>query len=397
MGKTEELYYQNAYLKEFDAVVLECTPHKDGRYCLVLDKTAFFPEQGGQGCDKGVLTDNTGKEFTVEHVSIGDEIKHIVSEEIPAGTALHGAIDFEHRFSNMQQHTGEHIFSGVVNSEYGFNNVGFHLSDNEVTMDYDGVLTEEDINRIELIVNRAIWENIQVIAEFPEADRLAEIPYRSKKELEGDVRIVTIPGYDICACCAPHVERTGEIGLLKVIGLQNYKGGVRVNILCGKRALLYLNQEHDIVKTLSGRLTTSADKVLTSVEKAFDENKELKLKLSEAREALMEKELSEIDNNLSDVFLIKSDDIDGNLMRKAVNRLTADHSGVCGFFSASGQDSFKYIISCGSDKKDLKKLQELMRNKWNAKGGGNDAMIQGNVTGVSLSELDLLNEMVRGL
>ncbi|WP_035783923.1 alanyl-tRNA editing protein [Butyrivibrio sp. MC2021] len=396
MGKTEELYYTSAYISEFDAQVLSCHETKDGKYAVVLDRTAFFPEQGGQSSDTGTLTDEGGKEYKVTHVSIGDEMEHMVSEPIAPGSKVFGVIDWAHRFSNMQQHTGEHIFSGVVNSDFGYNNVGFHLSDNEVTMDYDGVLTKEDIARIEDKVNAAIWENIEVIAEFPDSSKLAEIDYRSKKELEGDVRIVTIPGYDVCACCAPHVARTGEIGFLKVVSLQNYKGGVRVSILCGKRALEYLRNEHEILGSLSGMLTTSADKVLSSVEKAFEENKSLKAELTGAREELMEYELSSIDKDKKDVILIKNQDVDGNLMRKTVNALTARHSGVCGFFAKAGENSCKYIIASGADKKDLKKLQELMKEKFAAKGGGSSAMIQGSISG-ALVDADAVYDLISTL
>ena len=397
MGKTEELYYKSAYISEFNGQVLDCRETKDGKYAVVLDRTAFFPEQGGQSSDTGILTDEGGKEYKVTHVSIGDEIKHIVSEPIATGTKVFGVIDWAHRFSNMQQHTAEHIFSGVVNSDFGYNNVGFHLSDNEVTMDYDGVLTKEDITRIEDKVNAAIWENIEVIAEFPDSSKLAEINYRSKKELEGDVRIVTIPGYDICACCAPHVARTGEIGILKVVSLQNYKGGVRVSILCGKRALEYLRKEHEILGSLSGMLTTSADKVLPSVERAFEENKSLKAQLGAAKEELMEYELSSIDKDKKDVIIIKDQDIDGNLMRKTVNALAEGHSGVCGFFAKTGADSYKYIIASGADKKDLKKLQELLRDSFGAKGGGSSAMIQGSLSGAASLNADSVDDLISKL
>ena len=216
---TKELYYESAYISEFFAEVIKCERSENkaykGRYEVVLDRTAFFPEQGGQGSDIGVLEFDDGKSVAgIEHVSIGSEIRHIADKEIPVGTRVRGVIDFARRFSNMQQHTGEHIFSGLVNSEYGYNNVGFHLSDSEVTMDYDGVLTAENIRKLEIKANEAIWANLDVICEFPEADKLSEIPYRSKKELSGDVRIVTIPGIDICACCAPHVNRTGESRIL---------------------------------------------------------------------------------------------------------------------------------------------------------------------------------------
>jgi alanyl-tRNA synthetase len=400
MGKIEELYYTSAYISEFHAKVQSCQETKDGKYAVVLDRTAFFPEQGGQSSDVGILTDEAGKEIKVSHVSIrkneaGDQIiSHITDEKIPEGEGVFGKIDWNHRFSNMQQHTGEHIFSGVVNSDYGYNNVGFHLSDNEVTMDYDGVLTEDDITRIENKVNEAIWANIEVIAQFPGEDKLNSIDYRSKKELEGDVRIVTIPGYDSCACCAPHVARTGEIGILKVVNLQNYKGGVRVNILCGKRALEYLRGQHDIVKSLSGMLTTSADKILPSVERAFEESRNLKAQLGSAREELMEYELSSIDKDKKNVVLIKDQDVDGNLMRKTVNALAEVHPGVCGFFALAGAGSYKYIIASGEDKKDLKKLQELLKEKFSARGGGSSAMIQGSLQGGACLSEDAVYDLV---
>jgi alanyl-tRNA synthetase len=384
MSKTEELYYTSAYLKEFDAVVTACEklePTKEGElFAIILDKTAFFPEQGGQSSDLGTISGD-GIKANISHVSIDKEgvIRHISDTEISVGEKVHGCIDWEHRFSNMQQHTGEHIFSGVVHSEFGYDNVGFHLSDSEVTMDYNGVLDKDDIKKIELVVNRAIWANVAVLCEFPEAERLAAMEYRSKKELTGDVRIVTIEGYDSCACCAPHVERTGEIGLLKVISLQNYKGGVRVNILCGKRALEYIGKEHEIVSELSGKLTTSADNVIASVMKNIDEAASLKAELSDCRLKLIEYELKEIDPALSSVFLVKEAGMDQNVIRRTVNLLAEQHPGFCGVFSGDKAKGYRFIIASGTDKKDASALAKVLREKFGAKGGGNAAMIQGSI------------------
>lgn len=391
MNKTTELYYESAYIKEFEAVVVSCDAASDGKYEIILDKTAFFPEQGGQTSDAGVLTDNTGNTVNVLHASISEEnnetiIRHITDGALAAGSNVTGKIDWKHRFSNMQQHTGEHIFSGIVSKRFGYDNVGFHLSDSEVTMDYSGVLTPADIKDIELAVNRAIWENVKVIAEFPDKDKLDSIDYRSKKELTGDVRIVTVEGYDVCACCAPHVEHTGEIGLLKVVGLQNYKKGVRVSILCGKRALLFLEKEHDMVTELSNRFTTSADKVITSVNKLSEDNDSLKNKLNAANDKLMEYELDAIDKGLSDVFLVKEKEFDQNLMRNTVNKLAAEHSGYCGVF-AGDDGGYRFIIASGTDKKDCKALMNMLKSEFDAKGGGSGAMIQGSIGSVDISEV----------
>ena len=393
---TEELYYSSAYITEFFAEVISCERGKNG-FEIILDRTAFFPEQGGQSSDIGVMraTGDSGQEVHISHVSIDKEgvIRHISDKEIAPGTEILGEIDWDHRFSNMQQHTGEHIFSGLVHSKFGFENVGFHLSDAEVTMDYSGVLTAEDIREIETEVNKAIWENIGVRCEFPGKEELADINYRSKKELTGDIRIVTIPGYDVCACCAPHVERTGEIGLLKVISCQNYKGGVRVSILCGGRALGYLQDEHEILSKLSGMLTTSADKVIPSLNKMREENAELKLDLGKAREELIGYEMAGIDPDRKDVFLVKEAGIDSNVMRKTVNALIEKHPGFCGVFVKSGEDrggegaeEYRFIVASGSDGKDCKALLEELKKTCNVKGGGSPQMIQGSLHTNSIEE-----------
>ena len=383
MVKTEELYYQNAYLKEFEGCVLSCSEGKNGSYLVVLDRTAFFPEQGGQSSDIGTISD-----ANVSHVSINDGIiTHVVDREFAVGDKVSGVIDFDHRFSNMQQHTGEHIFSGIVNSEFGYDNVGFHLSDSEVTMDYNGVLTDEDIRSVEMAVNKAIWENVEVRCEFPSKEILDSLQYRSKKELTGDVRIVTVAGYDTCACCAPHVARTGEIGLLKVVSCQNYKGGVRVSILCGRRALEYINAQMSVVGELTGLLTTGSDKLVSSVKKLSDENYALKGELSECREKLIGFELDSIDKNKENVFLKKEPGLDGNLMRKTVNALTEAHGGFCGVFSGDEKSGYKYIIATKNGDKDLKSLQNMLREEYGAKGGGSNAMVQGSMGPVNVADV----------
>ena len=383
MVKTEELYYQDAYLKEFEGKVLSCEKGKGDSFLVVLDRTAFFPEQGGQGSDIGTIS-----EAVVSHVSISDGIiTHVTDRELPVGELVKGAIDFDHRFSNMQQHTGEHIFSGIVNSKYGFDNVGFHLSDSEVTMDYNGVLTDDDIRNIESLVNRAIWENVEVKCEFPTKEILDSLQYRSKKELTGDVRIVTVVGYDTCACCAPHVARTGEIGLLKVVSCQNYKGGVRVSILCGKRALEYINEQLQVVGELTGLLTTGYDRVVSSVKKLSDENYALKGELAGCREQLLGYELDSIDKNKENVFLKKEAGLDSNLMRKTVNALIETHRGFCGVFSGDEGCGYKYIIATKNEEKDLRALQNMLKEEFGAKGGGSNTMVQGSMGSVDIADV----------
>ena len=227
INKTIKLYDNDAYATQFEANVLYSneTEH-NGQTCyeIILDKTLFFPEEGGQTPDKGTIN---GME--VLDVQIKDDIiTHYIKAEQPIdivkeNDAVTGSIDWTHRFSNMQQHSAEHIFSGLVYKEYGYQNFGFHLSDNIVTMDFNGPLTIEQIEELEWKVNQAIVQNVAIDTCYPTTGELAMLTYRSKLELETNVRIVTIEGYDVCACCAPHVKRTGEIGGFKVINAQNYK------------------------------------------------------------------------------------------------------------------------------------------------------------------------------
>ena len=231
--KTIKLYDIDAYATNFEAEVADCRKADQG-FLVELDRTLFFPEEGGQSPDKGILG---GQEVLDVQIDKEGTITHLVGQEMPVGKKVSGSIDWKHRFSNMQQHSGEHIISGLVNKYYQYNNVGFHLGPDEVTLDFDGTLTPGQLRAIEAEANQAVKKNFPVHISFPDADTLAGLNYRSKIELKGAVRIVEFPGYDICACCAPHVRQTGEIGLIKVTGIQSHRGGVRVNILCGDRAI----------------------------------------------------------------------------------------------------------------------------------------------------------------
>ena len=237
---TEKLFYRDSHLKEFTAEVLSCEK-RDGHYEVELDRTAFFPEGGGQYADTGVLDemqvcDVQEKDGRIFHIM--KDRSERVSEYFTAGRRVSGRIDWEERFMKMQQHTGEHIVSGLVHARFGYNNVGFHLGSEDCTMDFNGAVTKEELQEIEQEANRAVWKNLPVQVLYPTEEELASMDYRSKIEIEGQIRIVVIPGYDVCACCAPHVNNTGEIGMIKLTGVQRYKGGVRVTMLCGVRALL---------------------------------------------------------------------------------------------------------------------------------------------------------------
>ena len=377
---TKKLYYEDAYATEFDAVVVSCEEKKiadkaEGAgivYQVVLDGTLFFPEEGGQTPDKGVLGGANVLDVQVKN----DIITHTLDKPLEIGETVHGRIDWKHRFSNMQQHSGEHIFSGTVNRLYGYNNVGFHLSDNIVTMDFNGVLTEEDVAKVEYLVNEIIVNNVPITVSYPTKEELANMEYRSKIEIEGQVRIVTVEGADVCACCAPHVRRTGEIGMLKVMSVQNHRGGVRISMLCGFRALEAFREKTAVITELMGALTASQELLPDRVEKLKAANQDYKYRLAGAKQRLMEIKMAEIPAEQENVFLFEQD-IESIVMRNAVNELTAKHSGVCGVFVGSDEAGYSFII--GSANVDCTKVGAILREKTGAKCGGKQPMIQGSV------------------
>ena len=386
LSKTIRLYDADAYQTEFEATVLACeeVEKKDGRvYQVWLDQTLFFPEEGGQSPDMGTID---GVE--VLDVQIKNEvITHTLAAPLTVGTTVKGVVDWKHRFYNMQQHSGEHIFSGIVHKKFGYDNVGFHLSDSIVTMDFNGVISPKEITEIEEKVNQAIIENIPVEVSYPSKGELKELDYRSKIEIEGQVRIVTIPGYDVCACCAPHVRRTGEIGSLKVMNVQSYKGGVRVSILCGFRALDAFRQKEDIITELMAEFSTSQDAILDNVKKLKGANQTMKNQLAAAKQELMEYKVSAIPEDSENAILFEAD-LETPVVRGVVNGLVEKFAGISAVFVGNDANGYQFIV--GSKNKDCRQIAATLREKLSARGGGSDKMIQGSVAATQLQIEELL-------
>lgn len=272
---TTRLFDQDAYLGEFEATV-ERSVCEGGMYRVLLDQTAFFPEGGGQPADGGTLDGI----FVTDVQEIDGEIWHTVEAPLEPGKTVVGKLDFEKRFSNMQNHRGEHIVSGIVHRIYGFNNVGFHMGSDVITVDFDGVLTEEQLYDVEQEANEAVLRNVPVTISYPSKEELETMDYRSKKEIEGQVRIVTIEGYDRCACCGTHVATTGEIRLIKILSAQKYKGGVRVAMLSGEKAYADYCLKHvntlGIARLLSVKPEEAGDAVVRLKQKNIEMKKEIK-------------------------------------------------------------------------------------------------------------------------
>ena len=375
MNQTKKLYDMDAYQVEFYARVLSCEEVERNQrtlYQVILDQTLFFPEEGGQSPDQGTI-----QQIPVLDVQIkSDVIIHTLGEPVTVGQEVYGIIDWKHRFSNMQQHSGEHIFSGLVHQKFGYDNVGFHLSNQIVTMDFNGVLSMEEAAEIESAANEVITKNLEVQVSFPSKEELSQLDYRSKIEIEGQVRIVTIPEVDVCACCAPHVRRTGEIGILKIMNLQNYKGGVRISILCGFRALEEYRKRNEILSELSSNLSVGQDSLIEAVNKIKSLNQALKAEVIATKQEYMDIKLEGISKDQANVYLFERD-LDAQVMRTVVNRLVTEHSGICGIFAGNDEEGYRYIL--GSSQEDARTVATLLREKFGAKGGGSAAMVQGSV------------------
>lgn len=377
---TKKLYDYDAYATEFEAKVLSCEEIErkqlDGSvqtlYAVILDQTLFFPEEGGQTPDQGVLENAEVMDVQIQ----GEVIVHYATKWMQPNGCVAGKIDWKHRFFNMQQHSGEHLFSGLAHRKYGLRNVGFHLSNQIVTMDFDKALNEEQLKEMEWEINQAIVANVEIKAGYPAKEELVGLEYRSKIEIDGAIRIVEIPGYDICACCAPHVRRTGEIGMFKIQSVQNYKGGMRISFLCGFRALEEYRRKSEIISELSGILTTNQENLADHVSKLKTQVQSLKTQLSNAKQTLMESKMAEIPVEQKDVILFERD-LDTTVMRSVVNKLMDTHDGVCGIFVGNDEEGYNFII--GSKTADCREVATMLREKFGARGGGKPQMIQGSL------------------
>lgn len=411
---TEKLFYEDSHMRTFTAVVLECGPVGEGaleasaqaadtregerdpeasgrtgeipeekRYQIVLDRTAFFPEGGGQYADTGHLQADSEVVRVLDVQERDGKIFHITDRPVPAGSTVSGQIDWAERFMKMQQHTGEHIVSGLVHARFGYDNVGFHLGSTDCTMDFNGEITREELHEIELRANEAAAANLDIQVSYPSGEELAGLEYRSKIEIEGRVRIVTIPGFDVCACCAPHVKKTGEIGVIKLTHVQRYKGGVRVTMLCGFRALADYDRKSESVRRISASLCAKEDEVAEAVEHLKEECARLKARLAEQQKEMLWLKARESDGEKGAVCLFESG-LEGDGPRLLMNLVMERGHELCAVFCGNDEEGYRYVI--GSVSLDLRKLVKELNAAFSGRGGGKPEMVQGSLKGTE-SEL----------
>ncbi len=378
---TERLY-DNGHIKEFDATVLHCEETGKG-YNVILDRTAFFPNGGGQQADSGKIGDAAVLDVNEE----GLTIIHTVDKAFDIGTAVHGIIDWEPRFKRMQNHTGEHLVCGVAHRLFGCENTGFHMGTFGITADLSVLLNEKQIRQIELEANKAVFENVPVTVFYPDENEIKSIDYRSKLDLTENVRLVRIEGYDLCACCAPHVSHTGEIGIIKILEYSSHRGGTRLLLKCGFDALEDYNKRCESVAAVSASLCAKQDEIAQAVENLKAEKARLDYELEAVKIQQLNKYINRLKPSEENVCIF-ADDADSDGLREIVNKGKELCSAI---FAAFAADSSGYKYCIGSNSVDLRAFAKHFNSTLNGRGGGRPEMIQGSVAAAKEEIIAFLN------
>lgn len=375
---TIKLYDLDAYQTTFEATVLSCTK-REKDYDVILDQTLFFPEEGGQTCDQGTLND-----VRVHDVQIIDqEIHHYVND--PLKGKIIGKIDFKHRYTNMQNHSGEHVLSGLVKEMFGFDNSGFHLSPNEITTDYSGFLNTKQLEELEKRANEVILENHPIHCFYPEDTSLYD--YRSKKEINEALRLVEIEGIDCCACCAPHVRSTSEIGLIKILKAVKHKQGIRIWFICGYRAYQDYHQKHLQAMHISQKLSLPSDDLTHGIDRLINENNDLKQEISKLKKQSIDLQIQSL--SVRDFHLVFIEELDRSLQLYYCNQLL----DLARHFSAvfvGKENNYRFYIT---SHEDARLLLENLKEHFEVKGGGKKDMVQGQIQGRKEDVEELLTNL----
>ena len=376
MQPTQKYYEADAYRREADAVILAAEPDGRGGGKLALDGTVFYPEGGGQPADHGTLTLPDGARLTVTDVhEQGGVIWHRVDalpDTAAPGTAVTGRIDWAWRFDKMQQHTGEHILSGILHQMFGAENVGFHIGSDAVRMDTSVPISAEGLREAELAANRMVWQNVSVLITYPTREELARMTYRSKKEIEGQVRIVTIPGADVCACCGTHTAATGAVGQIKILAAENYKGGVRLSIVCGERALLAAQAMRQRQADIGALLSAKPSETAHAVHRVYDEYTALKFAHFGLCSELFDALAAQVAPGADAIRIVPGLDPDG--LHRLAARLSEATTGLCAALTANEKGTGYCLAQAGGD---VRALTKALNTALNGRGGGKPGICQG--------------------
>ena len=367
---TRRLYYEDVYRRDFSAAVVECR-EKGENFEVCLTETAFFPEGGGQPADHGML----GNAHVLDVHEKEGEVWHLTDAPLTSGERVEGHIDWERRFDLMQQHSGEHIVSGLIANLYGYRNMGFHMGEDVITIDLSGLLTWEDLTKLEKMANEVIAKDGLTEIFYPSPEGLETLEYRSKKEIEGEVRIVRFPGADTCACCGTHVMHAGEIQLVHLLSVQKFHEGVRVEMISGQRAIRYLcaldEQNREISRLLSAKPLSTGAAVNRLQEEAFA----LRGRVRSLEEELFTYKAAAQEGK-GDVLLFE-EGLESDSLRRYTDMVMHSCGGRCAVFSKNPDGSFKYAM--GEENGNLTAFVKEMNKALNGRGGGKPFFVQGSV------------------
>ena len=368
--QTRKLYYEDSHVQTFSATALSCRQTDKG-WEVILDATAFYPEGGGQAADTGFLNGIRVKDTREQ----GETVVHFCEAPLEAGSIVEGIIDWEPRFRRMQQHSGEHIVSGIINRRYGYHNVGFHMGSDIITIDFDGVIPAEDLASIEAEANGAVWSNLAVKCWYPSEEELPNVFYRTKRALPWPVRIVQVPGFDSCACCGTHVCSTGEIGLIKLFSVIGFRGGTRMEMACGSSALKLLNNAYEQNRQVSQAFSAKIEETGAAARRMNEVEAGLKYRIVGLEKRIF--------TGIAHSYAGKGDvlhfeeDLDNTAVRDLANAIAEECGGTAAVFSGSDEAGFAFCLVTRNG--DLRQLGKEMTKALNGRGGGKPVFQQGRV------------------
>lgn len=364
----KRLFDIDSHLLAFSARVLSCEARGE-EYGVILDETAFAPEGGGQPSDLGTV----GGVAVTNVIEENGELLHLVSTAFPVGEVVACEIDWDRRLRHLQNHTAEHIVSGLFYREYGMNNVGFHLGHEDVTLDLDGTVDAEMLRRIELLANVVVAENRAVRAYYPAKEELATLFYRSKGDIEGDVRVVEIEGIDACACCVPHVKRTGEIGGIRLLSSMRYKGGTRIHMVAGLDALRVSVSDRNILNELGNLLSLPTERIAEGVRKLYDDFGALKFALGEQKREKIRLLIETLPKEQKTNLFIERG-MDANELRLLALGAMEKTGGEVAAFSGDDAEGYRFVLASPVA---FEERAAALRQSLPVKGGGKAPVLQG--------------------
>lgn len=368
--ETQKLYYEDSHLSCFSAVVQSCRQTQKG-FEVILDATAFYPEGGGQAADTGTL----GQTRVLDTREQGETIVHLCDAPLEAGARVEGRIDYEARFIRMQQHSGEHIVSGILHRRFGCSNTGFHMGQERTVIDFDAVIPAQILSEIEQEANRAVWQDLPIRCWYPDPEELNGLTYRSKKALSWPVRIVEVPGYDRCACCGTHVERTGEIGLIKLFSAVPFRGGTRIEMACGIPALAFLNQVCEQSLLVSRAFSAPVTQIGAASQSMNRQLAAQKYRITELERRIFAATAARYAGK-GDVLHFENG-LDSAGVRELSDAIAERCGGTAAVFS--GEDGQGYSFCLVTRRGELRQLGRAMTAALNGRGGGKPNFQQGRV------------------